>query len=455
MNGVAWTRAAALYMPLMAAAFSFLLTSRRPRRFAALLLSFLWVATTLLVMQRLNQMAGWWTFPNAGASLCGMPLELYLGWVILWGLVPQIVFSSSGIAWPLAIFALIDLYLMPLCKAIVHLQPTWLAGEAFAIALVLLPALCIARWTEHNTHLKARAALQTITAGLLFLFLIPEIIFALRSGDGWLPLLRLPEWQLQLSIQLVLLLALPGVAAVVEFATRGDGTPIPYDPPTRLVISGIYRYLANPMQTSCTLVMFCWAGLLRNGWLLLAAAMSAIYSAGIADWDERRDLKLRFGDPWREYSAGVRNWLPRWRPFHSGESAKLYIAATCGPCSELRRWLEARNLVGLEILDAETLPPGTIRRMRYDPRDGSRSVEGVRALGRALEHLHLLWALAGAALRLPLIWQGIQLVMDASGLGPRIVPAYTCAAQGKTLTEGGMPQTKAVVLTSASTPNDR
>jgi hypothetical protein len=46
--------------------------------------------------------------------------------------------------------------------------------------------------------------------------------------------------------------------------------------------------------------------------------------------------------------------------------------------------------------------------------------EGVRALGCALEHTNLSWALAGIALRMPIIWQSVQLVMDASGLGPRV-----------------------------------
>ena len=46
------------------------------------------------------------------------------------------------------------------------------------------------------------------------------------------------------------------------------------------------------------------------------------------------------------------------------------------------------------------------------------------ALGRALEHLHLGWAIGGIALRMPGIWQFTQVVMDASGLGPRI-PAAT------------------------------
>jgi hypothetical protein len=75
--------------------------------------------------------------------------------------------------------------------------------------------------------------------------------------------------------------------------------------------------------------------------------------------------------------------------------------------------------MGLQILDAEVLPSGSIRRMRYDPADGCCPVDGVRAMGRVLEHLNLGWAIAGAALRLPGIWQVVQLLMDATGLGPR------------------------------------
>jgi hypothetical protein len=80
----------------------------------------------------------------------------------------------------------------------------------------------------------------------------------------------------------------------------------------------------------------------------------------------------------------------------------------------------------MKILPAESLPFGSIRRMRYVPGDGAKSVEGIRAMGRALEHLHLGWAVAGIALRLPLVWQFVQIVMDASGLGPRTPAATNC-----------------------------
>jgi hypothetical protein len=73
----------------------------------------------------------------------------------------------------------------------------------------------------------------------------------------------------------------------------------------------------------------------------------------------------------------------------------------------------------MEIVDAESLPVGSIRRIRYDPSDGTPPSEGVRAVGCALEHVNLAWALAGATLRLPILWRAIQAVMDGSGAGPR------------------------------------
>jgi protein-S-isoprenylcysteine O-methyltransferase Ste14 len=414
-----WERAAAIYLPLTAAILAGWLRGRRPRQFAACLLSMLWTLSTLLMLQRLNAWAKWWSFPTSAASFRDMPLELFLGWSLLWGLLPELVFPDLALAASVAVMVAIDCLLMPLCTASVQLGPHWFVGEVIGVGLVLLPGLCLARWTRQNTHLRRRAAMQLVISAMLFLFLLPEICFALRPGAGWTPLLAMPGWLRQLALQVILVLALPGIAAVVEFAQSGQGTPIPYDPPVRLVTSGIYRYCANPMQVSCALVMLVWAGLLRNGWLLLAPLVAIIYSAGIAEWDEAQDLQLRFGRDWHDYRSRVRNWLPRWRPYHAGPPAILYLGRTCLPCSQVRSWLEARKPLGLRIVDAEALPAGSIRRMRYETAGGA--VDGIRAMGRALEHLHLGWALAGASMRLPGIWQFIQLIMDASGLGPRLL----------------------------------
>jgi protein-S-isoprenylcysteine O-methyltransferase Ste14 len=426
MRDTDWQGAAAVYLPLTAALIARLLQGGRPRQFAACLLSLLWVLPALLAVQSINVWAGWWNFTGNGARFDGMPIECFLGWALLWGIVPQLAFPRLAIGWLGAIMVAADLAAMPVCKPLVRLEACWLVGESVAVVVALLPALCVARWTLNNAYLRARTAIQVATSGLLFLYLVPEIVFALKPGAGWSPLLHESGWRMQISIQVLLLIAVPGVSAAMEFAERGHGTPIPYDPPQRLVTSGMYRYCANPMQMSCAVVMFLWAGMLQNVWLALAAATSALYSAGIAQWAEGEDLAHRFGSEWRDYRAAVRNWRVRWRPYHNGPCARIYIAGSCGPCSELRSWLEARRPVGLHFIHAEELPSGSIQRLRYDPADGSSTVEGVRAMGRVLEHLNFGWAVAGACLRLPGIWQGVQLLMDASGLGPRTLVPPVC-----------------------------
>jgi protein-S-isoprenylcysteine O-methyltransferase Ste14 len=418
-----WESIAAVYLPLAAAVIARVVQGKRRRQFAACLLSILWVAPTLLALQTFNNQAHWWSFSGDGVRFRDMPVACFAGWIVLWGLVPQLAFPRLHLGWVVAIMTAADLALMPICRPLIQLGPHWLIGEGLTVVVVLLPALCIARWTQDGVRLRARSAIQIATAGLVFLYFLPEIVFAARPGVGWQPLLHGVSWQIQLEIQVLLLLALPGISAVIEFAERGGGTPIPYDPPQRLVTSGIYRYCANPMQMSCAAVMLLWAGMLHNGWLVLAAAMATIYDAGIAEWDEKEDLGHRFADEWRTYRRLVHNWRLRWRPYPAGAPARIYIAATCGPCNEVRAWLEARHPLGLTVVDAEELPPGSIKRMRYEPGDGSPAVDGMRAMGRALEHLNFGWAMAGAALRLPGVWWGVQLIMDASGLGPRTLVA--------------------------------
>ncbi|MFC5863554.1 methyltransferase family protein [Acidicapsa dinghuensis] len=414
-----------IYVPLMLCLFAGIRQRSQPRIFIGCLLGTLWTVPTLLALAHLNGVAQWWSFSGADITFAGMPIELYFGWILLWGVLPQFVPVKLPVAGTVLGFVALDLLAMPACRPLVQLHAHWLIGEAVAVLLVLLPALCLGRWTISTSHLCARASLQLILSCLIFLYFLPELAFALHPSSAWQPLLSMRGWSRQIALQCIAMLALPGVGAVMEFAQRGHGTPIPYDPPSRLVVSGIYRYFANPMQLSCFLVALAWSLLLWNPWLLFVPFICVIYSIGIARWSEAQDLRQRFGSAWQDYRAEVHDWLPRWRPYHAGAPAKLYIAFSCGPCTELRHWLEARNPIGLQILPAESLPFRSIRRLRYDPSDQNSAEEGIRALGRALEHISFAWAIAGTALRLPLIWQFVQLVMDASGFGPQELAACT------------------------------
>ncbi|MGA7914724.1 MAG: methyltransferase [Candidatus Acidiferrales bacterium] len=414
----------ALYLPIVAAFALALARPRTSRLLPACLLGFAWSLPALLALQLLNLHFAWWRFHAQGGLLRQMPVDLYLGWAVLWGIVPILAFRRVKIPWVVAIFAALDLLLMPACFPVVVLTRSWLVGEFAAISLVLVPALLFARWTFSATNLPARATLQVFTSGALFLFLVPEIIFAATSGRGWNPFFSQSRWLTNLELQMIALLALAGVSAVQEFVLRGEGTPLPFDSPRRLVTSGIYRYISNPMQLSCALVVTAWGAVVRSPWIALAGVTSFIYSAGLANWDEGADLQVRFGEPWLRYRRHVRPWRPRVHPWHDPELPfpRLYVAEACGPCSEVRRWFIARHAFALEIVPAEDHPARDLERMTYDPMDGSQPEDGIRAFARGLEHINLGWALAGAMLRLPGISHFVQLLLDASGLGPRTIP---------------------------------
>src|SRR5258708_13309936 len=103
---------------MMVALLVGMLRGRRPRQFAACLMSVLWAMTSLLAVQRLNSWAGWWSFSAEGALFCGMPLELYVGWVLLWGVVPQLAFPRLAIGWGAAGLCSFSFDTHPLCHMV-------------------------------------------------------------------------------------------------------------------------------------------------------------------------------------------------------------------------------------------------------------------------------------------------------------------------------------------------
>ncbi|MGH9748105.1 MAG: methyltransferase family protein [Candidatus Acidiferrales bacterium] len=432
MDRVFAIRAAGLYLPIAVAFLLVLLRQRPPRLFGAGLVGILWTLPSLLAVQLLNLRFEWWSFHASGGFFRGIPVDLYLGWAVLWGLLPVLAFRRLKSCWVMAIFLGIDLALMPACRPVVELGRGWILGEAVAICLVLVPAQLLARWTLEDRRLEARATLQVLMSAGVFLFWLPEIAFVLRMGRAWEALLIEGSWTTGIELQCVFLLGVLGISAAQEFAQRGGGTPIPYDPPKKLVASGVYRYVANPMQMSCSAVMVAWGVVMDIPLYWLAAVISILYGLGVANWDEGEDLKTRFGEAWRRYRRHVRAWRIRFRPWHDPElpPALLYVAETCGPCSEVRRWFEAHRASGLAIVAAEDHPTRDLRRVTYDPQDGSETEEGVRAIARGLEHIHFGWAFAGACLRLPVVADFVQLLLDASGLGPRRISRRTCGQQG-------------------------
>jgi hypothetical protein len=175
------------------------------------------------------------------------------------------------------------------------------------------------------------------------------------------------------------------------------------------------------MQVSAIALLIPLGLVLENFWVSAAGIMAHIYSAGLAGWDEDEDLKQRFGEDWITYRGAVRGWLPRFRPWFPGDHAvaRLFVAESCGMCNQVGQWFARRGASHLDIVPAELHPSRALRRITYDPGCGADELSGVAAVARALEHIHLGWAMLGWLLRLPGVCQFAQLVIDASGGEPR------------------------------------
>jgi protein-S-isoprenylcysteine O-methyltransferase Ste14 len=415
-------RAAALFGPALLTMGLWHWRAPDRRLAAGALLATLWNLPALLAVHLVAAAAGWWRYEAIGGLVAGMPIDLLLGWALLWGAVPVLAFPRGALLVPLAAMTLADLVLMPLGAGVVFLGESWLTGEAVGLSVALLPALVLGRWTASDRRLGARAAMQVVLTGALLLWLLPLITL----GTPWGMLVPLQALGPPLRVPIVAALVLPmtiAVTAVQEFVERGQGTPLPYDPPRRLVTTGPYAYIRNPMQTGAAWVLAACAGVSGSAHLAAAMIVAIAYGAGLAWWHENEELYERFGERWLAYRRAVPAWYPRWRPSASMEPGTVWVAATCGQCRPIAAFLTSRRPVQLTVRAAEEHPHHRPRRITYEA--GGRQWEGVVAITRALDHLHLGWAFAGWCMRLPGVAPALQTLVDAAGGGPRDIGRST------------------------------
>jgi protein-S-isoprenylcysteine O-methyltransferase Ste14 len=110
-----------------------------------------------------------------------------------------------------------------------------------------------------------------------------------------------------------------GATTVVEcfarFALEGLGTPAPLAPTERLVVSGLYRYVRNPMYVGVVAAIVGQAFLFGSIVLLEYAALVWLFFFAFVLLYEEPALRRRFGPGYEQYCENVRRWLPRTAPW--------------------------------------------------------------------------------------------------------------------------------------------
>ena len=110
------------------------------------------------------------------------------------------------------------------------------------------------------------------------------------------------------------LLIITGAAVLLrcvwEFIVVGRGTLSPVEPPRHLVVTGLYRYVRNPMYVGVFLVLlgeilfFASSALLiyTIAWFICVNLVVLLY--------EEPGLRSKFGQSYDDYCSGVRRWIP-------------------------------------------------------------------------------------------------------------------------------------------------
>ena len=151
---------------------------------------------------------------------------------------------------------------------------------------------------------------------ILFLVVAPGTVAGLLPF--WLTGWRMAAGPLVLKLLGVFMIG-GGLALLLEcfgrFVAQGRGTPAPIAPPDRLVVSGAYRRVRNPMYVAVVATILGQAALLGDlGLVGYAALVWTAFHIFVLAYEEPT-LRRSFPADYAAFFAAVPRWIPRLVPW--------------------------------------------------------------------------------------------------------------------------------------------
>ena len=153
----------------------------------------------------------------------------------------------------------------------------------------------------------------TLPVALLFLGLVALFVLASIWVDKRFLFFHFESswWTLGLSIIILILGWLICMWAALAFL-QNRGTPVPFNPPPKLITTGLYRYSRNPMLLGL-FIFLLGLGLLLGSLSLIFIftptfiLINVLYLKSI----EEKEMEKKFGNQYLEYKKKVPMWFPR------------------------------------------------------------------------------------------------------------------------------------------------
>ena len=155
-----------------------------------------------------------------------------------------------------------------------------------------------------------------IVGSAIFLVLAPGTVAGLVPW--WISHWQFEFHSLPLEIVGALLIALGALVLLdsfARFAMKGLGTPAPVFPTRHLVVTGLYRYVRNPMYVAVVSLIIGQALIFANVSLLEYGALVWLaFHLFVIGYEEPK-LRATFGAEYQAFCRGVSRWIPRLHPY--------------------------------------------------------------------------------------------------------------------------------------------
>jgi protein-S-isoprenylcysteine O-methyltransferase Ste14 len=162
---------------------------------------------------------------------------------------------------------------------------------------------------------------MAILGSALFFVAAPSVLAGLIpwSITHWefLP----PLFDLQATRVVGILLIVAGLPWLVDsfarFALQGLGTPAPIAPTQNLVVTGLYRYVRNPIYIAVVAVILDQSMLFGDWRLMTYGGLMWLGFHGFVLAYEEPVLAEQFGVQYEDFRANVPRWIPRLSPWRT------------------------------------------------------------------------------------------------------------------------------------------
>ena len=167
-------------------------------------------------------------------------------------------------------------------------------------------------YSAATSRKQIRTLLAPLGALIFFTVVILMVLLFLRI-DGWLHLPAFPvgPWNLALSVPLLALGLILVVWSNANFF-RAKGTPVPLNPPPKVVTTGPYAQVRNPMLTEVFLLLFGFGILARSiSVTFLLTPLFILLNVLELKAIEEPELEKRLGVEYLEYRKRTPMFFPR------------------------------------------------------------------------------------------------------------------------------------------------